>query len=166
MALDQATVPSPPITVVETPVLGLDKVNDPQLVHAITLPIPSILSGITTPPASKVFSDRLQMLAGAFTLDLQALPQGNIIPDIDLTGLKIQILQFTSPETNLADITITPGASDPYELSGAAMSVTLSPGDTHIWLLNDNAPDVANNDAELDFAGTLIDDIDLLIVAG
>ncbi len=166
MALDQATVPSPPITVVETPVLGLDKVNDPQLVHAITLPIPSILSGITTPPASKVFSDRLQLVAGALTLDLQALPQGNIIPDIDLTGLKIQILQFTSPETNLADITITPGASDPYELSGAAMSVTLSPGDTHIWLLNDNAPDVANNDAELDFAGTLIDDIDLLIVAG
>lgn len=166
MALDQATIPSPPVTVVETPVLGLDKVNDPQLVHAITLPIPSILSGVTTPPASSIFSDRLQLVAGALTLDLQALPQGNIIPDIDLTGQKIQILQFTSPETNLADITISPGAVNGYELGGAAMSVTLAPGDTILFLFNDNAPDVANLDSEIDFAGSLIDDIDILIVAG
>ncbi len=166
MALDQATIPSPPVTVVETPVLGLDKASDPQLVHSITLPIPSILSGVTTPPASKIFSDRLQLVAGALVIDLQALPQGNIIPDIDLTGLKIQILQFTSPETNLADITLTPGAVDPYNLGGAAMSITLSPGDTHLFLLNDSAPDVANLDSQLDFAGSLIDDVDLLIVAG
>ena len=166
MALDQATIPSPPVTVVETPVLGLDKASDPQLVHSITLPIPSILSGVTTPPAQSIFSDRLQLVAGVLTLDLQALPQGNIIPDIDLTGLKIQILQFTSPETNLADITLTPGAVDPYNLGGAAMSITLSPGDTHLFLLNDSAPDVANLDSQLDFAGSLIDDVDLLIVAG
>lgn len=166
MALDQATIPSPPVTVVETPVLGLDKASDPQLVHSITLPIPSILSGVTTPPASSIFSDRLQLVAGALTLDLQALPQGNIIPDIDLTGQKIQILQFTSPETNLADITISPGAVNGYELGGAAMSVTLAPGDTILFLFNDNAPDVANLDSEIDFAGSLIDDIDILIVAG
>ncbi len=166
MALDQATVPSPPVTVVETPVLGLDKASDPQLVHAITLPIPSILSGVTTPPATQTFSDRLQLVAGALTLDLQALPQGNIEPPIDLLGLKIQILQFTSPETNLADITISPGASDGYELGGSGMSVTLGPGDTILFLFNDNAPDVAAADSEIDFAGSLIDDVDILIVAG
>ncbi len=166
MALDQATIPSPPVTVVETPVLGLDKAADPQLVHSITLPIPSILSGVTTPPAASIFSDRLQLVAGVLTLDLQALPQGNIIPDIDLTGQKIQILQFTSPETNLAAIIISPGAVNPYDLGGAAMSVTLSPGDTILFLLNDNAPDVAANDSEIDFTGSLIDDIDILIVAG
>lgn len=166
MAVDQAVIANPPVSVVETPILALDKVADPQLVHAITLPIPSVLSGVTTPPVSKVFSDRLQLVAGALTVDLQALVPGNLTPDTDLTGLKVQILQFTAPETNLAPITITPGASDGYEIGGAGMSVTLSPGDSVIFALNDNAPDVANLDAELDFAGSLIDDIDLLIVAG
>lgn len=166
MAVDQAVIANPPVSVVETPILALDKVADPQLVHAVTLPIPSVLNGETTPPVSKVYSDRLQLVAGALTLDLQALVPGNLTPDTDFTGLKVQILQFTSPETNLADITITPGAVDGYDIGGAAFSVTLSPGDSVILALNDNAPDVANSDSEIDFAGSLIDDIDILIVAG
>ncbi len=166
MSLDQATIANPPISVVETPNLALDKVADPQLVHAITLPIPAVLSGTTSPPIEKVYSDRIQLVAGARTLDLTALVPGNITPDTDFTGLKIQLLQFTSPENNLADITITPGASDGYDLGGAGMSVTLSPGDTIIFALNDNAPDVGPTDKEIDFAGSLIDDIDILIVAG
>ena len=164
MALDEVVITAP-VVVKETVALGLDQVTDPRVVNEITLPIPSKLNNTTTPPVTKVWSDNVALVAGAKTLDLQALVNANL-PNVDFTGLKVQALVMSCPSANTGPITVTPGASNDYDLGGASMSVAVNPGDTVIFLFLDNAPDVAAADSELDFAGTGTETFDILMVAG
>ena len=165
MALDEVVIGA--IVVTETPDLELDLVTDPQLTHQITLPIPLSLDGTTTPPVTKVWSDTVALSAGAATLDLQALVNTHtLIANVDFSGLKVQVFMMSCPSSNTGAITVTPGASNDYDLGGASMSVEVAPGNTVLFLFADNAPDVAGADSELDFAGTSAETFDILMVAG
>ena len=163
MALDEVLIGT--IVVTETPALGLDQVTDPQVPHQITLPIPLKLDGTTVPAVTKVWSDNVALSAGAKTLDLQALVNDNL-PNVDFTGLKVQVFHMSCPTANTGVITVTPGASNDYDLGGASMSYEVSPGASLVFLFADNAPDVANADSELDFAGTGTETFDIVMVAG
>ncbi len=164
MALDSVVIANP-VSVKETPALGLDHATDPPIVHQITMPIPLSLTGSTTPPVTKVWEDNVALSGGAKTLDLEALVNDNL-PNVNFVGLKVQVFQMSCPEVNTGPITVTPGASNDYDLGGASMSVAVNPGDTVIFLFLDNAPDVASADSELDFAGTGSETFDILMVAG
>ncbi len=165
MALIEVVIANPPISVKDAPALGLDQVTDPTVVHSITLPIPGVLTSATDPPVTKVWSDEVALVAGAKTLDLQALVNDNL-PNVDLSGLKIQVLQISCPETNTGPITIVPGAANDYDLGGSSMSMEIDPGDVMILLRNDTAPDVSGANSELDFSGTGTETFEILIAAG
>ena len=164
MALDQVIITNP-VTVKETVELGLDNVTDPRIIHALEILLPKKLTSSTTPPVTKVWADDVALSGGAATLDLQALVNVNL-PNVDFTGLKVQALVMTCPSGNSGAIIIKPGASNDYDLGGAAMSWAVSPGGELIYLSLDNAPDVANADSELDFAGTGSETFKILMVAG
>ena len=164
MALNEVLITNP-VSVNETPALGLDQVTNPRITHQMTMPIPFKLNSTTTPPATKVWSDNVALAAGAKTLDLEALVNDNL-PNVNFNGLKVQVFMMSCPSANTGPITVTPGASNDYDLGGASMSVAVNPGDTVIFLFLDNAPDVAAADSELDFAGTGTETFDILMVAG
>ena len=165
MALDEVVIANP-VSVKETIALGLDHVTDKQLVHNITLPIPLSLDSTTTPPVTKVWSDTVALSAGAKTLDLQALVNDNL-PNVDFTGLKVQVFMMSCPESNANLITLTPGASNGYSLGGSgSMKWVVQPGDALIFYSIDLQPDVASADSELDFAGTGTETFDILMAAG
>ena len=164
MALNEVVITAP-VIVKETVDLALDQVTDPKVEHEITMPIPLSLDSTTTPPATKVWSDNVALAAGAKTLDLEALVNDNL-PNVNFNGLKVQVFMMSCPSANTGPITVTPGASNDYDLGGASMSVEVNPGDTVVFLFLDNAPDVAAADSELDFAGTGTETFDILMVAG
>ena len=164
MAIDEVIITNP-VSVKETVALGLDNVTDPRIIHALPLLIPAKLDGTTTPPATTVWSDQVALSGGAKTLDLEALVNDNL-PNVNLVGLKIQCLVMSCPSANTGPITIVPGASNDYDIGGAAMSWAVSPGGMLIYLSEDDAPDVAAANSELDFSGTTTEVFDILIVAG
>ncbi len=164
MPLNEVIITNP-VTVKETPALGLDNVTDPRIIHALAMLLPAKLDSSTTPPATIVWSDQVALAAGVATLDLEALANGNL-PTIDLVGLKVQILLMSCPATNSVPITIVPGAANDYDIGGAAMNWGVSPGGMLFYLSNETSPDVAAADSELDFAGTGTEVFDILIVAG
>jgi len=161
----EVVLSSPPLGVREDPDLGLDKVVDPTVVHSMVIPVGASLGPDTTPPVTQVWSDRIALVAGVFTLDLQALVGSNL-PTIDLTGLKIQIFQFSCPQANSGFINVTPGAVNGYDLVGASMFVSLLPGDFQLLVLNDSQADVSGPNSEIDFTGSGVDEFDILIAAG
>ena len=164
MALDEVIIANP-VTVKETVALGLDNVTNPRITHALAMLLPAKLTSSTTPPVTKVWSDEVALSGGAKTLDLEALVNVNL-PNVNFVGLKVQILIMSCPASNTGPITIVPGASNDYDIGGAAMSWAVSPGGMLIYLSDDDAPDVASADSELDFAGTGSEVFDILMVAG
>ena len=164
MALDEVIITNP-VTVKETVALGLDNVTDPRIIHALEILLPAKLTSSTTPPATKVWSDQVALSGGAVTLDLEALVNVNL-PNINFVGLKVQVLVMSCPASNSGPITIVPGASNDYDIGGASMSFAVSPGGMLVYLSDDDAPDVASADSELDFSGTSAEVFDILMVAG
>ena len=154
-----------PVLVKETIALALDAVTDPRIIHQFDLLIPTKLDSTTTPPVTKVWGDTVALVAGAATLDLQALVNANL-PNVDFDTLKVQVLLVSCPSSNTGVITITPGAANDYDLGGAAMSWAVSPGGMLVYLSDDNAPDVAAADSELDFAGTGTETFNIIMAAG
>jgi len=165
MPIEEVVISSPPVGVRELLDLALDQVVEPVAVHSIVVPVGASMTPSTTPPASEVWSDQPALVAGVFTLDLTSLVGSNLAAK-DFTGLKVQIFQFSNPESNANNITITPGVSNDYDLMGAGMSNTLAPGDMMLLILNGSGPVVGASDAELDFLGTGTEVMDLMIVAG
>ncbi len=161
----EVVLASPPLGVREDPDLGLDNVVDPTIVHSIVLPVGASLGPLTTPPVTEVWSDTIPLVAGAFTIDLEALVGSNL-PVIDMTGLRVQVFQFSCPEANGNLMQITAGAVDGYDLGGPSMNWRVLPGDTMLLVLNDNAPDVAPTNSQIDIAGTGTDIFEILIAAG
>ena len=105
------------------------------------------LNATSTPPVSKAAVSQVALVAGAKTIDLTAAPHkvAGTTVSVDGTGLKVQGFLIRVPATNVHALTIAPGASNAYNLLGAAFLVTLYPGDV-IELakrLDANMPDVA-----------------------
>ena len=161
----EVVLSSPPLGVREDPDLGLDKVVDPTIVHSMVIPVGASLGPLTTPPVTQVWSDRIALVAGVFTLDLQALV-GSSLPAVDLTGLSLQIVQISTPEANGNPIFVAPGAVNGYDLMTPSMLIALSPGDFNLMVLNGSQAAVGASDSEIDFTGSGVDEFDILIAAG
>jgi len=136
----------------------------PKVTHA-TWDFKHSLSATSTPPFSKHAAFKQALTAGAATIDLTALTGFNG-EAVDGSGLKVQVLKLRNPSTNANNITITPGAANGYDLMGAAMSLTLEPGDEVILFGLDTAPDIAAADKDLDLAGTGVQALDVEILMG
>ena len=136
----------------------------------------------TTPSATnpvevaitKQWADTITGTAGAHTIDLSALPRSTELGDLDLTGLKPQVLAFTCPFSNTHDVVIVPGATNGHNLLDDASSrVVVAPGGSWIHIHPENTtastgmPDVGVADAEWDLSSTMTAFvINALILAG
>jgi hypothetical protein len=155
------------VKVQETPTLSIDGTTDPTVTHAIPTPGQMKPAG-TTPAVSRVYRDQLVLVAGALTIDLTSLDQGNL-PDINLTGLKVQALKMRALSTNTAPVLVSAAVSNGYEIFGAAAGgqVELGAGAQVAMIFNEHLADVAAGIKDLTFASTDLDAvIDVLVVAG
>ena len=123
------------------------------------------LTGASTVPATKVVVTQKALVAGAATLDLTALVGTNGAA-VDLSGLKVQAVKFRNPSANANAITVKFGATNGYLLGGAAWSFILEPGMEIVVYGNDKTPDVDATHKNIDLAGTLVQALDVVIVAG
>jgi len=123
------------------------------------------LDADSTVPVTLVATFSIPLIAGAATIDLNALVGTNDLA-IDGEGLKIQAIKMSNPVGNNV-ITATFGATFPYNLAGAAWSVALLPGQEFVFFGNDATPDIETGVAsDIDLAGTLIEELEVQIVMG
>jgi len=123
------------------------------------------LNAASTPPASTMAAFTQALSGNTATIDLTTLvgTNGSVVNG---TGLKVQLLKAKATATNANPITISVGAANGYDLSGAAFSVTLSAGQEVTLYGNDASPDIAAGDKEIDLLGTGAQTIDIMIVMG
>lgn len=83
----------------------------------------------STPPATKVWSDKITLSSGTATIDLTALT-GAFAAAVTFAGLKIQAAHFAADSNNTERLKIAQGGSEPYYIFGwDGDSVTLFPGE-------------------------------------
>lgn len=156
------------LTVEETKDQSLDNVANPTMTHTLGSHT-GTLTATTSPPVTKTYSDDVPLVAGTYTIDLQALP-GPASTTIDFTGLKIQLIKITTPSTNTDDVTFDVGVSNGYNLFGASNvtdeSIAVPPGTEHVIKYNDSLQDVDATHSEIDVTGTLVESFDIILVAG
>lgn len=157
------------LTVEEVKDMGLDLAANPTMTHTLGSHA-ATLTASTTPPVTKTYSDTIPLVAGAYTIDLQALP-GPQSTTIDFSGLKIQLIKITTPSTNTAEVTFDVGASNGYNLFGATNatdeSVSLPPGSVQQFKFTDTLEDVADAKSEVDVSSSDLDaTFDIILVAG
>lgn len=110
----------------------------------------------TTPPVTKSAMTAKAMSGGAATIDLTAMANDSDSGTVDFTGLKVCCLTLKNPDSNANKITVGKGASNGFCLdsSETTWSVTLDPGDSVQFMLNESTPDVASGKKTIDIAGT------------
>jgi len=111
------------------------------------------LTGGTTPAVSKQAAFQKALTAGAGTVDLRALVGANG-GAIDGNGLKVRVVKFRNLASNANAITITFGASNPYDLLGSTFVLTLLPGQEFLAYLKDGAPTIDSTHKTIDLSGT------------
>ncbi len=118
-------------------------------------------------PCSKSSKFTLALSSGTATLDLTAIPD-DVNGTFDATGLKVQFLRFHATATNANKIVASNGASNPYRLDATttAWSDTLVAGQIAQHELNNAGDTVGGSHKTIDFAGTLVQTIDVHIVVG
>lgn len=137
--------------------------KDKQIVHNGLNETWTLNSG-STPPATQVCDFQKALSTGAGTIDLTAVPGS--LGNLDLTGLKVQLVRFRNPSGNANPITVTFGAANGYLLLGTAWKMILQPGQSVELFLNDASPDVDATHKNIDIAGTGSQALDVLLVAG
>ena len=145
--------------------LSLDITDDPTLSRKTTTS--GTMNASSTVPSTKAWGATQNLSAGAATLDLQALLDGNL-PNVDFTGLKVQAIKVECPSTNTSGVAIVDGASNGYNIWGdASGSVTVLPGCSVLMFFNDQLDDVAASDSEIDLSSSDTDaTFTMLMVAG
>jgi len=146
----------------ETNVPGATSANR-IVTHSVMNKSANLAAG-STPPVTKVAVCQKALAAGVGTLDLTALVGTNGAV-VDFSTLKVQAVKFSNPATNAA-ITVTFGAANPYLLGGAAWKFILEPGMELVVYGNDKTPDVDGTHKNIDLAGTLVQALDVVLVAG
>ncbi len=112
------------------------------------------LDASSTPAVSKSWWDDGTLTAGAATIDLTALVRANL-PNVDMTGLKVQLFKFIATSTNTAGIRIKVGASNAYNIFGDANGeITLLPGGVHFQYIPEQLPDVASGAKDIDLSSS------------
>ncbi len=123
------------------------------------------LAGDNPVPATKCATFLVTMAGGAASIDLAALLGTNGATVVG-TGLKVQAIKFQAPATNTNPVTVAVGASNGYELAGAAFSCSLMPRQASMYYLADQSPDVASGDRILDVTGTGTEGLEVTLVLG
>lgn len=123
------------------------------------------LNANSVAPATKVASFQQALTAGAATIDLRAL-SGSNGGTVDGNGLKVQVVKLRNLAANANAITIEPGASNGFNLFGAAFSITLAPGQEITAYLKDQTPDVDATHKTLDLTGTGTQILEVIVVMG
>ena len=156
------------LTVTETIDVGLDLASNKEHQHKITSPAASgTLTSSTTVPVTKTFSDTFTLSSGSSTLDLTALVRDNL-PNVDMTGLKVQLFKVACPSTNTAAVVVADGSSNGYEVYGDANGqVTVHQGGQDLRFVPDKLDDVAAADKTIDFTSADTDaTVSVIICAG
>jgi hypothetical protein len=122
------------------------------------------LNATSTPACTKAAIFNKAMVAGAATIDLTAMTHGGAT--VDFTGLKVQCWKFKAPTTNAANVTLTPGGSNGYNLGGANWREVLAPGAWVLGYSNDTTPDVSGSAKNIALAGTGTDALEVTLMAG
>lgn len=125
----------------------------------------------TTVPATKTFVDTFPTIVGTVTLDMQALAYTTgELDDVDMTGLKLQLVKFSAPTTNTAFVEIRPNVANGYnpfgEDNAALDRIQLEPGDVHLAYHPDTLAEVGAAEKDMDFESTAIGEITVEFVAG
>jgi len=123
------------------------------------------MTASTTPPATKCAYMLKSLSGGAATIDLTSLTGVNGAA-VDGTGLKVQVMKFKATTSNTGAITVTFGASNPYNLKGATFSFDLKAGQEDTFYGNDATPDIANDACEIDLSGTGSESLQVSIIMG
>lgn len=124
------------------------------------------LNASSSVPATKHAEFQKALSTGAGTIDLTALPGKTADETIVGTGLKVQAIKFRNLSTNANDISITFGASNPYNLMGSDFKITLKPGQSQLFLGDEAAPDIGSGAKDIDIAGTGSQILEVAIVMG
>lgn len=124
------------------------------------------LTASTTPPVTKQTSFQQALSSGSATVNLAALPGLTAEETVNLTGLKVQALKLRNLSTNANSITVAKGASNGHTLLGSSWTVTLQPGQSHLYYFNNAAPTVASGDRTIDLTGTGAQVLEVQLVAG
>ena len=141
---------------------GVDASSSPVVNHA-AFSTSGVYNAGSTVPATKVSYDSIALVAGAHTIDLQALP-GTNGTTVNGDTLKVQLFKFKNTGTNA--MTISEGAANGYALLGAAFSFILLKDQEVLFQLANTAPDIAAADSEIDIAGTGVETFQMSIVMG
>lgn len=150
---------------------GGDGSENADQVHRMSkfLTVTKSYGGSSTPAISEVWSDTVDLVAGAASIDLAALARQAPLATLDLTGLNVVGWGFAGAAANTAGIEVAPGASNPYHIFGTADDqVTVYPGQVLYGYstVADDLPAVAAGAKEIDFAGTGTESIHVLVFAG
>jgi hypothetical protein len=125
------------------------------------------LSPTTTPPASKVISQKPTLVTGALVIDLTAAT--HLGQAVDCSGLKLQELLLINENTHA--VTIEADASNGYLLFGTAGKVAVpaktgvAPGILHMHFA-DGTPDVDGTHKNIKLTGTGTEQFKLQMVFG
>lgn len=149
-------------TVIETLETNVPAAPSPQIVHSGFVQA-GTLRATTTPPVTKAACFQQALSGGAGTIDLRTLTGTNGLT-LDGNGLKVQIFEFINTATN--GVTISAGASNPYNLFGASFSLALAAGESIRYLGHDTSPDIGSSSKTIDLAGTGTDSFSVEIVMG
>jgi len=109
---------------VETISTGLDPGGESDTVELIHNIITSsedeerVLDADSTPAASKVWADRVQLEAGALTIDLTSLA-GPFSTTVDFTGLRLQQIHIKAVSGNSYEVFVGAETSNGYNIFGA-----------------------------------------------
>jgi len=153
------------ISVAETPALSLDSGTDPTITRATTTS--GKWTGSTSTPVTKniILTDALT--AGTATIDLTSMTDG-VLGTKDFTGLKVQAYKITNPSTNTAALLVEDGATNGYNIFGAATrAVSVLLGQVVASVIPDQMADVSATVKTIDLTSTDLDaDYTIELVAG
>lgn len=154
------------LTVNETIALGLDDVSDPAVTHDIG-DTKDTLTATSTVKATKAWSDTATLSAGAATIDLTSLANGNL-PTVTFSGLKVKVVKIICPTGNTEPIVFAVGAANPYDLFGTASDrISVSPGNALVFYFADELENVDATHCEIDLSSADQDAAySIIIVAG
>jgi hypothetical protein len=123
-----------------------------------------VLTASTTPDAEKAYAGRVTLIAGAATLDLTALTdsEGTVL---SMTAKKVRFFAIKG-NGNANVCTIKVGAANGFTGFGTAWTIDVQVGGWIFLYAGAASVDIDATHKTIDFAGTLTQSFDVIIVAG
>lgn len=158
------------LKVTETIALGIDSLTDQTYYPQIATDNSSGTKSPTTAvPCTQQWQDTFSLSAGAATVNLASLSNGNLTAK-DFTGLKVQFIKIYNRSTNTAAVTVVDGAANGYNIWGdASGSITILVGMMVVFgaVATEGLDDIAAADRTIDFSSSDVDaTVDIQIIAG